>query len=165
MWDDALWAKFDSGYASPLRRYCFLVLHVGLHEADSIDLVGALWVVQHVSSLFRFYFGCRFSQCILPNQADIRVTVPKVGQNMQELHVVEHTLKLSFDVLPCSVLSCRVLCSHFASLYAELHWKYNVKSEKSSVSSLRLKILWHACCRQYSICWQTLLWQRINTQQ
>jgi hypothetical protein len=26
-------------------------------------------------------------------------------------------------------------------------------------------ILWHVCCRQYSMCWQPLLWQRINTQQ
>jgi hypothetical protein len=30
---------------------------------------------------------------------------------------------------------------------------------------LCMKILWRACCRQYGMCWQPLLWQRKNTQQ
>jgi hypothetical protein len=34
------------------------------------------------------------------------------------------------------------------------------------MSTLRvLIILWRACSRQYGMCWQPLLWQRINTQQ
>jgi hypothetical protein len=27
------------------------------------------------------------------------------------------------------------------------------------------KIMWRACCSQYGMCWQLLLWQRINMQQ
>jgi hypothetical protein len=36
---------------------------------------------------------------------------------------------------------------------------------KTCKSLERTKILWRACCRQYGMCWQPLLWQRINTQQ
>jgi hypothetical protein len=37
--------------------------------------------------------------------------------------------------------------------------------ERSGLVKSSANIVWRVCCRQYGMCWQPLLWQRINTQQ
>jgi hypothetical protein len=51
--------------------------------------------------------------------------------------------------------------------YGEVPDSYSAGAEFESRPTYRIfwLIVWGACCRQYGMCWQPLLWQRINTQQ